>query len=301
MAAEPMPVSATRSPDAEGPQENPSLTPIVHRPLREKARLAPRWMKWSFLVYYLALLGGIGAAAHRVAVWRSSGGWELTLNERHELVSQRASAQGKTATAPPAAEGADYDPIVYLVVFAGMLGGALHGLASLEYHAGRGQFYDSWWVFYVARPFVGGAMAVVIYLLLRSGVLGVNVSPGSAAYVLVGWAAMAGLFSSPALRKLRDTFEVLFHSATAQKEDAPKTGLRAPLRETPAPVTLKPGTAQTPPIVPGSVPSSAPGSAPGSGPGGGPNSGPGAALEPEAGQPDRVTSHGDTRRSTSSR
>jgi hypothetical protein len=95
-----------------------------------------------------------------------------------------------------------------LVILAGLVGGVLHGMTSLAAHSGGGRLDRRWWVFYVSRPFVGGGMAFVVALVLRSGLVGFSVPDGDAGLrVLLGWGALAGLFSSPALRKLQEVFD----------------------------------------------------------------------------------------------
>jgi hypothetical protein len=103
-------------------------------------------------------------------------------------------------------------PFGKMVLFSsllGALGGAMHGLASVVWHTGRGTYDAQWTMFYVGRPFLGAGMAVMTLLVLRSGVGGFNVENELA---LFAWAALAGLYSQPALDKLRDVFAAIFRT-----------------------------------------------------------------------------------------
>jgi hypothetical protein len=105
-------------------------------------------------------------------------------------------------------------PWPQMVLFTGLLGaagGAVHGLASLSWHTGRGTFDGIWTMFYIARPFVGTGMALITYLVLKSGLGGFNVESDLA---LLAWATLAGLYSQPALDKLRDIFATIFRAET---------------------------------------------------------------------------------------
>jgi hypothetical protein len=118
-----------------------------------------------------------------------------------------AAGTGSGADGPPS-RPTPGERLFILVLLAGAVGGILHGLTSLAAHAGAGRLSVSWWVFYVARPVVGAGLALVVALVLRSGMLGFAVQDGEAGErVLFAWGALAGLFSSPALKKLKDVFD----------------------------------------------------------------------------------------------
>lgn len=178
----------------------PETTEAPARPerrmLRERQRLAPTWVKAALLFYYVGCTALIVIAAR-------------------EALGLGAGATGASALDVPA----DPRRLIWPVVLAGALGGVLHGLASLEVHSGRRQLHLSWWVFYVARPVVGAAMATCVFLILVGGIAGVTWDPQKP-WVAIAWAAMAGLFSSPALRKLRDIFEAAFTASQRSKTEA---------------------------------------------------------------------------------
>lgn len=191
-ANEPLPQAAeptANAPDAPAPE------------LLDKQKLAPLWLKAVLLVYYLAIFGGLAF------FWNP---WIKALFAQ---------------TADPLPQLDQILRYTALAAMAGVLGGTLHGLASLEKHVGRGDLLANWWIFYVARPFTGAAMAVCVILLLGSGMLGIKVEAANGGFVVLGWSVLAGLFSTPALAKLRDMFNVVFQPS-AQGEAKRSTGPR---------------------------------------------------------------------------
>lgn len=104
------------------------------------------------------------------------------------------------------------------VALMGALSGSIHGIASLTAHAGKGDLESGWASFYVGRPFVGAAMAVVTALVLKGGLGGFDVKNDMA---LMGWAALAGLYSQPALDKLKELFDTLFRTRHTDKNRNP--------------------------------------------------------------------------------
>jgi len=93
------------------------------------------------------------------------------------------------------------------VLCIGAVGGCIHGLASLASHQGNENLLVSWRAFYLGRPFIGAGMAMMTYLVLASGVLGFDVKNEP---VLLTWSALGGLYSQPALDKLKELFETIF-------------------------------------------------------------------------------------------
>lgn len=199
------PFTATADPTKTETTDTPSRP--SRRMLRERQRLAPTWVKAAILAYYVACTTLIVLAAREVL------------------------GLGADAVLPSALDApAEPRRLAWPVVLAGALGGVLHGLASLEVHSGRRQLHLSWWVFYVARPFVGAGMAMCVFLIFVGGIAGISWDPQKP-WVAVAWAAMAGLFSSPALRKLRDIFEAAFSASQQSKNEAKERKSTLPERE----------------------------------------------------------------------
>lgn len=132
--------------------------------------------------------------------------------------------------------------LLLLVVFAGALGSYLHAIMSLADFIGNRTLTASWFWWYVTRPFLGMAMALVFYAVLRGGFLAG--SPADAKVVnpfgVLAIGAMVGMFSDKAAQKLGEVFDVVFKPAV---ERADKLGAAAPVIDKLEPATVPPGTA----------------------------------------------------------
>lgn len=110
------------------------------------------------------------------------------------------------------------------VILCGSLGSMIYYAASFVNFVGNRTFRSSWFWFYLSRPFVGGALALVFYFVVGSGIL-----PGSAVTDLmkVGLvSSLVGLFSDKAVNKLSDILDVLLATKDERKDK---------LRDTPSP------------------------------------------------------------------
>ena len=115
------------------------------------------------------------------------------------------------------AAGAKLPPVsqsLIAVMCLGALGGCIHGLASLVSHRGQKSLCTPWRAFYLGRPFMGAAMAVMTYLVLVSGVMGFKADDE---LVVLAWSALAGVYSQPALDKLKEVFEAIFKVGGSSK------------------------------------------------------------------------------------
>jgi hypothetical protein len=99
-----------------------------------------------------------------------------------------------------------------IVALSGALGGLVHSARSLYEYVGNRVLRRSWLLMYLSLPFIGGALAVVFYVILRGGLV-----TGTAAQVnFFGFAAISalvGLFSPEAAEKLRQIFSTLLAPA----------------------------------------------------------------------------------------
>jgi IPT/TIG domain len=103
-----------------------------------------------------------------------------------------------TYTCPPTSE----TDLFWLVVLAGALGGALHGLRSLYWYVGCRHLLKSWTLMYVLLPFTGATFAVIFYTVIRAGLL--TVTTKNATLGMIAVAVLVGLFSQQAAVKLKD-------------------------------------------------------------------------------------------------
>ena len=101
--------------------------------------------------------------------------------------------------------------LLLLVMAMGALGSYIHAGTSFVSYVGNRSFVESWTWWYLLRPFIGLALSVVFYFVIRGGLL----SAGAVASDIspFGFAAVAGLvgmFSKQATDKLEEVFSNLF-------------------------------------------------------------------------------------------
>jgi len=110
--------------------------------------------------------------------------------------------------------------LVLLVLLAGALGSYLHAIRSLADFIGNRTAMASWFWWYIARPFVGMAMALIFYAVLRGGFLAGT--PADAKVVnpfgVIAIGALVGMFADKAAQKLAEVFDTLFKAADTRKD-----------------------------------------------------------------------------------
>ena len=127
-------------------------------------------------------------------------------------VSANGASAGAVITVNPPFGKADWKLIGFVIVM-GSLGSMIYFSSSFVTYVGNRSFRSSWMWFYISRPFVGGALAVIFFLVLGGGFLN---SPSTSNLMTIGVIApLVGLFSDRAVKKLSDVFDVIF----AVKED----------------------------------------------------------------------------------
>ncbi|TKB59679.1 MAG: hypothetical protein E8D49_07560 [Nitrospira sp.] len=110
--------------------------------------------------------------------------------------------------------------VFIMVVLMGTLGGLLRLMSSFAKYVGNRQLLRSWIPYYLLMPIEGGALALLIYLLLRVGLLSPTASINDAGSLNVfgvyAIAGLTGLFSSQAMEKLAEVFAVIFNKVQAK-------------------------------------------------------------------------------------
>src|ERR1044072_8144041 len=127
--------------------------------------------------------------------------------------------------------------LLLLVIIVGMLGAFVHGATSLADYLGNNAFNKSWTWFYLLRPAIGMALALVFYFAIRGGFLSTtggakDINP----YGIAALAGMVGMFSKQATDKLGEIFSTLFRSAGDDRRDDPLNGTTVALKVEPGPV-----------------------------------------------------------------
>jgi len=115
------------------------------------------------------------------------------------------------------ATGADERMILMMVTMLGALGGSLHLVGSLVKYIGNRQLKRSWLLYYLSLPLAGAALAPIVYMLLRVGILTPSGTAGGRSVTadlnLIGiyaFAAMTGMFAKIATDKLSEVFSTIF-------------------------------------------------------------------------------------------
>jgi hypothetical protein len=93
-----------------------------------------------------------------------------------------------------------------MVIFAGTLGGSLHGIRSLVWHVERGNLRENWLPKYYLLPVSGAAIAVIFFLATSAGFYSLE---GTGNLILIGLSALVGMFSAQAAEKLKSIAEGL--------------------------------------------------------------------------------------------
>lgn len=100
-----------------------------------------------------------------------------------------------------------------IVALAGALGSYIHLATSFADYQGNRRLVWSWGWWYVLRPFIGMALAVIVYFVIRGGLItGEGSTQNLSPYGVAAIAGMAGMFSKQATDKLREIFENLFRT-----------------------------------------------------------------------------------------
>lgn len=99
-----------------------------------------------------------------------------------------------------------------VIFFTGVLGSLLHGLQSIAAFIGNKQFYAQWTIWYLIRPFVGGILAYIFYIVLRGGLISPSTSDLSQlnTYGFLAIAILSGMFSDLAVQKLKSIYKTAF-------------------------------------------------------------------------------------------
>lgn len=186
---------------------------------------------WVILMTAFGLLGTIGTLLLIYFFWAPA----------TQRIPKGAPAQqtAVVGTAPHAEEvfpGPREQDVLVMVIFMGALGGFIHLTSSIAKFIGNRQFLRSWIIYYLLMPCEGSGLAVILYLMVRVGVLNPASSNQSATQNL-NWvgiyalSALAGLFSKQALELLSDVFSTIFRRVQA-KDSGATAGPGAPPAKT---------------------------------------------------------------------
>ena len=102
-----------------------------------------------------------------------------------------------------------------LAALSGALGSYVHLASSFIDFAGNRSLKSSWAWWYVLRPFIGLALAMVVYFVVRGGLvsgIGDTATATLSPYGVCAICGLSGMFSKQATDKLREVFENFFRT-----------------------------------------------------------------------------------------
>jgi hypothetical protein len=102
--------------------------------------------------------------------------------------------------------------LLLIAIFAGALGSYIHLLRSFTSFIGNGALKASWFWFYMSGPFVGMAMSLIFYAVLRGGFLAGTPADEKVVnpFGVLAVSALVGMFTDKAGLKLKAVFDTLF-------------------------------------------------------------------------------------------
>ncbi len=115
--------------------------------------------------------------------------------------------------------------LIWLVLVTGALGSFVYSARSFVAFVGNRTLRISWSAWYLLYPFIGAALALIFYLVIRGGFLNAATTGSEVnLYGLVAISGLVGMFSKQATTKLDELFSVMF------KTDKDDKGLKDKLR-----------------------------------------------------------------------
>lgn len=96
----------------------------------------------------------------------------------------------------------------------GLMGSTILGISSLTIHAANRNLTKGWASWYITHPPVGAILAVLVYVVLRAGLM-----PGNANFSFFGVAAigaLVGFATKNTMEKLRDILNTVFGTQDAK-------------------------------------------------------------------------------------
>jgi hypothetical protein len=104
--------------------------------------------------------------------------------------------------------------LIVLAILAGALGGWTTAIRLFAFWAGERKLKSTWAWWFGNRVLGGAALALIVYLVIRAGLFGTENATGDVnAYGTAAFAALVGLFSRQAIRKLQEVFDTLFQKS----------------------------------------------------------------------------------------
>jgi hypothetical protein len=113
--------------------------------------------------------------------------------------------------------------LLLIVILAGALGSLIHAVRSVYWYVGNRELVWSWLAKYVVLPFLGAALAVVFYFVIRGGFFSPQAGfEQTSPFGFAALAAMVGMFSEQAVLKLKEVAETVLAKPLPGKNADPQ-------------------------------------------------------------------------------
>ena len=101
--------------------------------------------------------------------------------------------------------------LIWLVVIASALGSYIHTVTSFTLYTGNRSLSPSWLAWYILRPAISAALALIFYFALRAGLFsGATADQTINPFGIAAISGMVGMFSKQATEKLSKIFDTIF-------------------------------------------------------------------------------------------
>jgi len=101
--------------------------------------------------------------------------------------------------------------LIWLVVITSALGSYVHTVTSFALYAGNRRLDPSWLAWYLLRPAISAALALIFYFALRAGLFsGAAADQTINPFGIAAISGMVGMFSKQATEKLGKIFDTIF-------------------------------------------------------------------------------------------
>lgn len=113
--------------------------------------------------------------------------------------------------------------LVLVVALSGALGGLVHSLKSFYWYLGNRGLVWSWAGMYILMPFLGSALGLIFYLVIRGGFFSPQATVDQTSpFGFAALSVLVGLFSEQAVLKLKKVAETVLTEASEGKNSTPQ-------------------------------------------------------------------------------
>lgn len=101
--------------------------------------------------------------------------------------------------------------LIWLVVISSALGSYIHTVTSFTLYAGQQTLSPHWLAWYLLRPSISAALALIFYFTLRAGLFsGASADQTINPFGIAAISGMVGMFAKQATEKLSKIFDTIF-------------------------------------------------------------------------------------------